>query len=59
MCEDLVLGSGDGFLCGSVGSDCKLVTVQTGWYLVFYVLENHFLKRLHQNRNECHRAVVV
>ncbi len=40
----------------SVGSDCKLVRVQAGWNVV---LENQFLKALHQNGGECHRVVVI
>ncbi len=52
-------GSGDGVLCGSVGSEYKLVRVQAGWDVVFDVLENQFLKALHQNGGECHRAVVI
>ncbi len=52
-------GSGDVILCGSVGSECKLVRVQAGWDVVFDVLENQFLKALHQNEGECHRVVVI
>ncbi len=52
-------GSGDGILCGSVGSECKLMRVQAGWDFVFDVLENQFLKALHQNVGECHRAIAI
>ncbi len=37
-------------LCGSVGSECKLMRVQAGWDGVFDVL-NQFLKALHQNQH--------
>ncbi len=30
----------------------------SGWDVVFDVLENQFLKVLHQNVGECHRVVV-
>ncbi len=51
--------SRDGILCGSVGSEYKLVRVQASWDVVFDVLKNQFLKALHQNGGECHRVVVV
>ena len=51
--------SGDGVLSGSVGSDCKLVRVQTNWDVVLYVVVNQFLKALHQNGGECHKVVVI
>ncbi len=51
--------SGAGILCGSAGSECKLVRVQTGRDVVLNVLENQFLKALHQDGGECHRAVVI
>ncbi len=49
-------GSGDGILCGSVGTERKLMRVQAGWD--DDVLKNQFLKALHQNVGECYRAVV-
>ncbi len=52
-------GTGYGTLCGSVGSECKLVRVMAGLDVVFDVLENQFLKALHQNGGECHGAAVV
>ncbi len=52
-------GCGYNILCGSLGSECKLVRVQADWDVVFDVLKNQFLKALHQNGGECHRAVVV
>ncbi len=58
VCEDWVEGSGDDILCGLVCSECKLLRVQAGWDVVFDVLENQFLKALHQNGGECHRVVV-
>lgn len=33
--------------------------VRAGWEVALDVLENHFLKALHQNGGECHRAVIV
>lgn len=53
VCKYWVEGSGDGILCGSVGSKSKLVRVQAGWDVVLDVLENQFLKALHQNGDEC------
>ncbi len=48
VCELWVEGSGDGVLWGSVGLESKLMRVQTGWYVVFDVLKNQFLKVIHQ-----------
>ncbi len=35
VCADWVDGSGDGILCGSAGSEYKLVRVQADWDVVF------------------------
>ena len=46
----------DGILCGSVSSGSKLVRVQAGRDVVS---ENQFLKALHQDGGESHRAVDI
>ena len=49
VCEVWVKGSRCGILCGSVGSESILVRVLADWDVVFDVLENQFLKLLHQD----------
>ena len=44
MCKDWVRGSGYGILCGLVGSESILVSVQGDRNDVFDVLENQFLE---------------
>ena len=44
---------------GSFGSESILVRVQAGRDVVSDVLEDKFLKQLHQNGGKCHRAVIM
>ena len=50
---------GYGMRCGSLGSEGILLRVQAGRNVVFEVLENQFLKALHQDGVESHKAAVV
>lgn len=52
-------GSRCGSLCGAVGSEGILVSVQAGKDVIFDVLENLFLKTLPRDRGESHRALVI
>lgn len=52
-------GNGDGILCGSVGSECKLVRVHAGSDVVLDGLEKQFSKNLNRVGSEYHRARVV
>lgn len=51
--------SGDDNLCGSVGSECKMLGVQAGRDVIFDVLQNQLLNTLRQDWGECHREVIV
>lgn len=51
--------SGDDNLCGSVGSECKMLGVQAGRDVIFDVLQNQLLNTLCQDWGECHREVIV
>ena len=52
-------GSGYRVLYGSFGSDSILVRVQAGRDVVSDVLDDKFLKQLHQNGAKCHRTVIM
>ncbi len=56
VCEDSVEGSAYCILYGTVASKSTLMRLQVGRDVVFNVLENQFLKALHQYWSERHKG---